>query len=304
MKPLNKKQLNQLLVLIDPQHPPPNPHDHKTNTMCTRATKFMAMKAKIKKRGTASDISKLEAEPPVDLNAQVKRGRGLGPGRATTALECAPDSPTKERPSQRHCHQPSPGRKQMGAIRLDMSKLGAEFANLKSQIKAQNKKETAIEQEARTRTTSCDSAYTAKSRAVNYSEPHVHFCCWGLCILLPPPGAAVCVIIIGFIIFFCKCKCTNTQHVHGAHQHATCTTGSRILHQQSHLIEGLVTMNAQGTAELDAVTHACAAAEKERVAEEKKRMAAEKKAAAAEKQLANLENTRTQIFLKTQFMCG
>ena len=63
-------------------------------------------------------------------------------------------------------------------------------------------------------------------------------------------------------------------------------------------------MNAQGTEELDAVTRACAAAEKERVAEENKRMAAEKKAAAAEKQLANLENTRTQIFLKTQFMCG
>jgi hypothetical protein len=36
-------------------------------------------------------------------------------------------------------------------------------------------------------------------------------------------------------------------------------------------------MNAQATEELDAVTHACASAEKERVAEEKKRMAAEEK---------------------------
>ena len=52
-------------------------------------------------------------------------------------------------------------------------------------------------------------------------------------------------------------------------------------------------MNAQATAELDAVTHACAAAEKERVAEEKKRMAAEKKAAAAEKQLANLDHWKS-----------
>ena len=147
---LSKKQLNQLLILIDPWHPPQGTNGSHRNTMCDRATKFTKMKTKLKKRKSVLGIRDLEAEPPVDLNAQVKRGRGMGSGRATTttSLASAPNSPTKERPSQKHCHQPSPGRKQMDALRLDMSKMGADLADLKSKIKAQNKKGTAIEQEA------------------------------------------------------------------------------------------------------------------------------------------------------------
>jgi hypothetical protein len=153
------------------------------------------MKAKIKKHGTASDVSKLEAEPPVDLNAQVKRSRGLGPGRATTALACAPNSPTKERPSQKHCHQPSPGRKQMDAIRLGMSKMGAEFANLKSQIKAQNKKGTAIEQEADEINKLRLSALCRISSGKSQREPRAFLLIWPVP-FITTPGAAVYVTIL------------------------------------------------------------------------------------------------------------
>ena len=219
MKPLNKKQLNQLLVLIDPQHPPPNPHDHKTNTMCTRATKFMAMKAKIKKRGTASDISKLEAEPPIDLNAQVKRVRGLGPGRATTALASAPNSPTKERPSQKHCHHPSPGRKQMDAIRLDMSKMGAELANMKPQIKAQNKKGTAIQQEADENNKLRLSAHYKIMSGKSQPAPREFLLLRPEPFNITPRRCRVCNHI-GFFICFCFCKCTNTRTSHTNMQHA------------------------------------------------------------------------------------
>lgn len=147
---LSKKQLNQLLMLIDPWHPPEGTSGSHRNTMLDRAIHFTKMKSKLNKRKNVLGICKLEAEPPVDQNAQMKRVRMRESGCATTVHgpAPAPNSPTNERPSQKPCLQPSPGRREVDSIRLEMSKMNAELANVKSMMKAQNKKGTAIEQEA------------------------------------------------------------------------------------------------------------------------------------------------------------
>ena len=66
----------------------------------------------------------------------------------------------------------------MDAIRLDMSKMGAEFANLKSQIKAQNKKGTAIEQEADENNKLRLSALCRISSGKSQREPRAFLLLW------------------------------------------------------------------------------------------------------------------------------
>ena len=210
-KHLTNRQLNQLLVLIDPQHPPLNPHDSKNHTMCNRAKKFMGMKRNLNKRKNVEGIRNLEAEPPVVQNAKLKRSRDLEPERATEgkAPASAPNSPTKERPSQKPCRQRSPGRRQIDALRLDMSKMGADLADLKSKIKAQNKKGTAIEQEADKNT---NLRLSAHFNALS-GKPHAALCAF---LLLGPvpinttPRRCRVDNHIGF--FICFCNCNNTQH--------------------------------------------------------------------------------------------
>jgi hypothetical protein len=102
-----------------------------------------------------------------------------------------------------------------------MSKMGADLADLKSKIKAQNKKGTAIEQEADKNTNLRLSAHF-NALSGNHMQPHVHFCCLGLCLLTPPPGAAVWIIILDSLYAFAiaTTRNTRTMHTHTNMQHA------------------------------------------------------------------------------------
>ena len=147
---LNNSQLNQFLALIDPQNAPET-LSKKRPIMVNRAKQFIKQCVSLNKSGRYDDIKKFKAEPPVGAKNRAKRSRGNADTHApkrTTNLASAPNSPTRERPSQKHCHQKSPGRKQADDLPLTLRKMKVDVANLNSQLKSHQKKGTALEQEA------------------------------------------------------------------------------------------------------------------------------------------------------------
>jgi hypothetical protein len=110
-----------------------------------------------------------------------------------------------------------------------MSKMGADLADLKSKIKAQNKKGTAIEQEADKNTNLRLSAHFNELSG----KPQAASCAFLL--LGPVPINTTprrCRVDNHIGLCICFCNCNNTQHAHDAHthQHPTCNMHNRQPH--------------------------------------------------------------------------